>query len=348
MASSSDVRSTPVFVAPEQTGGRPGCDAGEAGEPRGGAAVPDHPTLRALLGALMSAGPAATSGGWRLADGCVQITQRVGFDPIRVRLQAADSVAAWREVLTISALALDVLAVVIDGFAGDGGEVRLVRCADILDAKGRRRLGEERQAQEAQVARELMHLGAFVLGSEEQPVFSVVPVGGDRPTSFVVSLDPQVRAAWADAPLRRVNWRLLQFDHRTNRGADVLAKKLGIYFSLAGSRTRPAVRSVRSVLKAVGAAGELAGGARGGRLADRFEEALLRLDERGLFAAGYRGGRVPGMEDGRMKGWVKRWLDTDLVIVPHDQGPSRPRGLPLANAALASSADLPQLSWGRA
>lgn len=282
-------------------------------EAQRGVAVPDHPILRALFGALMCAGPGAAAA-WRRAEGGAETVQRIGLEPIRVRLNAETEDAAWREVLAISPLALDVLTVLADRFQADGGEVRLVRCADILEDKGRRRWGEEGYAFEKQIGRELMRLGRITVGDGEHPVFSVTPVG-DRPTSFVVGLDLRIRELWSTAPVRRLSARVLTFDHRANRGADVLAKKLGIYFSLAGAGRRPMVRNVRALLKAVGALHEVSAGARGGRLADRFEEALLRLEESGLFAATYRGDRGPLLQE-RIKGWVKRWLEAELVVEP--------------------------------
>jgi hypothetical protein len=118
-----------------------------------------------------------------------------------------------------------------------------------------------------------------------------------------------------------VSPRLLQFDHRLNRGADVLAKKIGLYFSLAGAGSRPVVRSVGAVLKAVGAFAELRQG-RSGRLADRFEEAVLRLGERGVFAVGYKTAWPRSLLDERVKGWVRRWLEAELTAKTCDRGVS--------------------------
>ena len=158
-----------------------------------------------------------------------------------------------------------------------------------------------------------MRLGRVVIGHAEQPVFTVTPLG-EWPTSFVVSLDPVLAQTWSAAPTRRLDPRVLTFDHRLNRGADVLAKKLGLYLSLAGADSRSLVRSVRALLRAIGAMNEVASGARSGRLADRFEEAILRLEENGLFALAYRRGGAALQT--RMKGWVKTWLDAELVIEP--------------------------------
>jgi hypothetical protein len=292
---------TPDPVSPREQGAEDVAD---------GARFPDHPSLRAIMGALMCAGPGAAAAGWRSGEGCAELVVRVGLDPIRVRLHARDAETAWREVSAITPLALDVLAVVVDHLQETGGELALVRCADILEAKRCQRWGEERLGLEQQVGRELLRLGAMTLGDAEQPLFSVTPLGEDG-GRFVVALDPTVKALWDAAPQRRLNWRLLDFDHRPNRGADVLAMKMGFYFSMASTGSRPVVRSIRAVLKGVGALGEASGGARGGRLADRFEEAVLRLHERGLVTVTYRGGT--SILDERVKGWVARWLETAVV-----------------------------------
>lgn len=271
-------------------------------------ATPDHPTFRALLGALMCGGPGASAAGWRQAEGCAQLTVRLGLEPVRVRLHAADGAAAMREVQAISPLALDVLMVLVDRFQAEDSEVRLVRGAEILAAKGCRRWGDERHALEEQIGRELMRLGRMSVGDDDEPLLSVTPVGEGR-TGFVVSLRAGLRAAWDAAPTRRLSRTLLEFDHRVNRGADVLAKKLGFYLSLAGCGSRPVVRRVAKVLAAIG---EEPGGGRAGRVADRFEEAVLRLQERSLFVVAYRGGR----EEERIKGWIRHWLDAELIARP--------------------------------
>lgn len=286
-------------------------DDGAADAPEG-ALFPDHPSLRAVMSALMCAGPGAEAAGWRAGEDCAELVVRIGLEPIQVRLHAWSAEVAWREVSAVTPLALDVLAVLVDRLRRAGGEVVLISCADVLDAKGCQRSGEERHGLEQQIGREFLRLGAMTLGVAEQPLFSVMPIGEDG-GGFVVALDPAVRALWDAAPRRRLSWRLLDFDHRPNRGADVLAKKMGFYFSMAGAESRPVARSIRAVLKGVGALGEASCGGRGGRLADRFEEAMLRLHERGLVTVTYRGARDASVLDERVKGWVKRWLETTVV-----------------------------------
>jgi len=280
------------------------------------AALPAHPSLRALVGALMAAGPAAAAAGWRQGQDCARILQRIGLEPVHVRLHGQGADVAWRDVCAISPLALDVVTVVVGRFQATGGEVLMVRAADVLDAKGCRRWGGERQALERQVGRELLRLGRISFGVAEQPLFQVTALD-ETSTRFVVALEAGVRSEWAAAPLCPVSPQLLQFDHRLNRGADVLAKKVGLYFSLAGAGSRPVARSVGAVLKGVGVLAELRQG-RGGRLADRFEEAVLRLDERGVFAIGHNRAWQRSLLDERVKGWVSRWLAAELTVKPCD------------------------------
>jgi hypothetical protein len=287
----------------------------------GGLAAPDHPSVRALLRALMAAGPGALARGWRLGDRHAYTVERAGLEAVRVGLRAESAELAWREVTTVTPLAFDVLAVVLDRLSDGGREARLLRAAEILEAKGCRRWGVERCALEEQIGGELVRLGRFFLGTSHQPLFDVRPVG-ERRTSFLVTLDPELDEAWRAAPVRPLGGQIVQFDHRLNRGPDVLAKKLGLYFSLAGADGRPFIRSVRTILKGVGATPvPVCEARRRGRIADRFEEAVLRLQECGLFTIKYRGG--DRLQD-RVKGWVERWLDMELVVEPQPQTePSR-------------------------
>jgi hypothetical protein len=277
--------------------------------------VPDYLGLRGLVGALMCAGPGAAAAGWREGAGCAEVVQHVGLEWAHVRLHDRDGAAAWRDVCSVTPLALDVLAVLVDRLLAAEGEVVLLHAADVLAAKGCRRCGEERLALLQQVADEIGRLGRMSVGAAEAPLFTVVPVLGDG-FRFVVALDPADKARWMASPLRRLNWRIVALDHRRNRGADLLAKKLGVYFTLAGDGVRPTTRSVRAVLKGVGAQAELSHGRRGGRLADRFEEAVLRLHESGLFIVAYRGADAFSQPDNRTKGWLERWLVTELVVQP--------------------------------
>jgi hypothetical protein len=287
----------------------------------------EHPILKALIGALLCAGPGAVDAGWRAVPGGAEIVQWQGLQRFRVRLLATPEEDALADLASTSPLVLDVLMVVVDRLMADWRSSRLVRCAEILEAKGRRRYGEEREVSTAQIRRELLRLGRLVVNDGERPVFSV-SVSNDSRASFVVMLDPAVKAAWTAARPRLIDRRLLAFDHRVNRSADVLAKKLGLYVAMSGDGSAPLTRPVAGLLAAMGLAHELAGG-RAGRVADRLEEALLRLQERGIVRASYRGGRELFGEDARLKGWVKRWLQAELVFRAVI-APPRPAALKLA------------------
>jgi hypothetical protein len=268
---------------------------------------------RAIVAALMCAGPGAASVGWRAEDGCAERVARIGLEQVRVRLHCWNAELAWREVTGITPLALSTLVVLVDRLQRTDRKGVVLSPGEVLAARGCRRWGGERQALERQIGHELLRLGVMTLNDSRQPLFSVAPIGdeGDR---FFVALDPAVRALWAASPQRRLDWRLLNFDHRHNRGVEILALKMGLYFGLAGAGLRPVTRSVRAVLKGVGALDDGGCGGRGGRLADHFEEAALRLQERDLLALTYRGAGESSVLDERTKGWVSRWLDSVVIV----------------------------------
>jgi hypothetical protein len=276
--------------------------------------APDHPFIRAALGALMCAGPAAAAAGWRLGERGPAFTCRLGLSSVEIGCRTPFQEHAWTEVLDISPLALDLFMLVVDMLTSDGRSRRLVRLRDVLSAKDCRRFGQERLGLEAQLRRELLRLAALRCGGADAPLFSVSPAN-ETATSFVVAVHPHVRSAWRDAPVRRLSRRLVRLDHRANRGADVLAKKVGLYLSFAGSGTGPVVRTVGAILKATGLPPSLVAETRAGRVADRFGEALLRLEEAGLFTAAYRGGGAE-IEASRVKGWIRRWLAAELLVMP--------------------------------
>jgi hypothetical protein len=273
--------------------------------------MPDHPMVRALFRAVMAAGPAAEANGWREGIGGLSSVQRIGLGTLRVVLPTKSIEEGWSQVRGLSPLALDALILVLLRATAESGDTHLLRATDVLEAKGRRRYGAERADMDAQVCRDLATIGHLRFGWFGPPVVQVRRLG-DAASGVLVRFEPALQEAWRRAPKRFVDAQVLRFDHRQNRGADALAKRLALEFSLSAAAA-PVARSVRSTLKAVGALEE-ATGPRGGRLADRFEEAVLRLQENNLFRVSYRGGGSVAGEAQRVKGWVKRWLDTELLI----------------------------------
>jgi DNA-binding transcriptional regulator YiaG len=126
---------------------------------------------------------------------------------------------------------------------------------------------------------------------------------------------------------------LLGFGHCRNRGIDVLAKKIGFNMSVLWGALRARHRFDRRIDHLLEDVGEIPAPAErdchwAGRLRDRFEEAMLRLQENGVFAeVAWTGGRGPGDLD-RNKGWVDRWLASAVQIrrpgyrPPETAGPS--------------------------
>ncbi|WP_395670245.1 hypothetical protein [Phenylobacterium sp.] len=278
--------------------------------------APDHIGYRALLGAAMRAGPDCRDLGWGETGGALRLLHREGLKQMPLRLaRGADPRAGWGLVDAITPLALDVLTVLIDRLQARNVEAVLIGASEILSAKRRHYCGGELLAVQAQVGREILALGQLELGDSGPPALRVTELPGSE--RFVVALDPDLRAAWREAASHRIDGRILAFDNRANRGADLLAKKIGLYFSAAGASVRPVRRPVRSILHAIGGDAQLKG--RAGRLADRFEEALLRLSERRVFAIRRCGADAPPLED-RNKGWIKAWLKTEVVVAPLGPG----------------------------
>lgn len=155
-----------------------------------------------------------------------------------------------------------------------------------------------------------------------------------------------VDAAWAVRPGNWSEWwlnsrgtvwtssipeRLLALDHRRNRGIELLAKKIGLHMLLLWGAVRSRYLFERRIDHLLEDIGELVAPAArdchwAGRLRDRFDEALLRLQECGLFAeVSWPGGRGPGDLD-RSKGWVDHWLSSAVQIL-------RPRPATTAKAS---------------
>ena len=127
-------------------------------------------------------------------------------------------------------------------------------------------------------------------------------------------LNAQAKVWLGPAPLA-----LLRFDHRSNRRADVLAKKIGMNTIVLWGVARPLKFLERRIDHLLQDIGELPvpdqrGPHWAGRTRDRFDEALLKLQLTGTVAAiEWPDGPAPGRVD-RAKGWVARWLSSKMTI----------------------------------
>ncbi len=112
---------------------------------------------------------------------------------------------------------------------------------------------------------------------------------------------------------------LVRFDHRSNRAADVIAKKIGLNTTMLWGAFRSRRRMERRIDHLLEDIGELPdyegrGHHWAGRTRDRFEEAMLRLVECGVLGrVDWVAGGGPGDAD-RSKGWVARWLASKVRI----------------------------------
>lgn len=129
--------------------------------------------------------------------------------------------------------------------------------------------------------------------------------------------------AQAKVWLGEVPQNLMEFDHRANRGASNLAKKIGISTTvlLEALKSRGYVeRRVDHLLEAIGELPimEARDSHWAGRTRDRFDEALMRLQEAGVFGkVTWLSAVGPGDLD-RNKGWVEQWLGSKIRIYRKD------------------------------
>ncbi len=112
---------------------------------------------------------------------------------------------------------------------------------------------------------------------------------------------------------------LLELDHRENRPAEVMAKKIGQRIALANEALYyrgPICLRIDYLLEHIGELPTQGERAKhwAGRTRDRFDEAMLLLQEARLFSSvRWPLGYGPGDSD-RSRGWVNRWLEARVEI----------------------------------
>jgi hypothetical protein len=321
--------------------------------------IPNNPLIVAAVQALCAGGQGARAieGGWRQSrSGEPQFEFWSGSGGrIRVRVDAADGEAGWREVGAFSALTLDTAVALLTGLAAD--PFRQATCAPrreavwlgapaVLGAKGYRRFGAERgqfaNAVDAEIARlltlrfDIINYPAFDPASrtwrrsgvsradlallelaEEHIPADPNDCGRGQPLRLGGWAEHWLNAAgpmWA-SPLPQA---LVALDHRDNRGADLLAKKVGVLLALNWGAARSAPRMEMELRVLLRRVGELRRpGAEGahyaGRLADRLEEALLRLAEGGILRSRLRAD-VAAAQRAAGRRWFDEWLGSGIVF----------------------------------
>lgn len=262
-------------------------------------------------------------------------------------------------------VALAVLAQLCEPSVGNKPQYPLLESvritADaILHYKGIQRWGRERWLLHEQIFAEMERLRCLHFDVEHFPVWNPAtrkwdPRGaswqGDRLFDIVkvemaqesLSSDrPQIDVSWLVRAGQWAYWWLnaqgrvwigrmarvlLELDHRYNRGAVVLAKKVGQRMVLLGEALHLDEPMERRVVRILEDVGELPAPEQrtrhwAGRTRERFDTGLPLLRDVGIFSAlAWPDGYGPGDAD-RSKGWVDGWLTARVHMTLSDKPPA--------------------------
>lgn len=298
-----------------------------------------------------------SEGGWRRArDGAPYFEFWSGSGGrIRVTLDCRSHEHAWNEVAAFSTLTLDVATSVLAALASDA--FRAAACAPrresiwigapaVLHAKGYGRFGEERRQFADNVDAEIMRLLRLRFEIVNYPAYDPSSRSWNRAgisrrgvalfERAGESAPPDMYDCGRSLPLRFGAWSenwlnaagpmwtspfpqsILRLDHRDNRGADALAKRIATLLLLNWGAARSANEMRMELRVLLRRLGELRRPSADplqqvGRLADRVEEALMRLGERGILRAHMHTETAAALRAvGRR--WFERWLESDVVF----------------------------------
>lgn len=273
---------------------------------------------------------------------------------IRVSLAINDPEQAWRVIDGFSALSLDVCASLLCGMVAS--PFRASSCAPrresirlgpaaVVQAKAYKRYGAERTDFARIIGGEIEQLLQLRFAVQNYPAFSPASRSWNRAgisrsdiALFELDSDPVLAdpgecslgiplrlGAWTDhwlnaggpmwiSPLPEM---ILALDHRDNRGADVLAKKVALLFALkwgADRQSKVIKTDVRTLLRRIGELRRPSADTlqHSGRFADRFEEALFRLADRGLMEISVLG-ESAAMLRSQGRRWFDAWLESGVV-----------------------------------
>ena len=286
--------------------------------------LPNNPLIVAAVQAICAGGDQAelNEGGWRRDKHGAPVFEFWNGSGGRIKVSvAAAPQEAWSDVEGFSALTLDCAVTVLACLASPPFRAATAapRCGHvwlgapaILVAKAYRRFGAERAAFADVITRELVRLMRLRFEIVSYPAYDPTArkwngagVSRSNLTLFELAPDagsPDFNDCSRGKPLRFGGWAqhwlnaggamwvgplpaaALQLDHRNNRGADALAKKIAILLALNWGATRKRCEQsldVRTLLRRVGELRRPGATTsnHAGRIADRLEEALLRLTE---------------------------------------------------------------------
>lgn len=324
----------------------------------GALSAPNNPLIVAAVQAICAGGAATELNefGWRRDRSGRPVFEFWSGSGGRIRVSVSGSdEEAWADVEAFSTLTLDCAMGVLCCLASDA--FRAVTSAPrrepvwlglpaLLAVKGYRRFGVEREAFADALELELHRVMRLR--------FEIIAYPGFDPTIkkwnaegvsragvalFEIAPDAEQRDPYdchRSLPLRFGEWAehwlhaggvqwvsplaqaILHLDHRNNRGADALAKRVAILLSLnwgAARRSREIRVEVRTLLRRIG---ELrrpgaAAAAHAGRIADRLEEALLRLAESGILPNQLHSEEALVLR-AKHRHWFETWCAASIVF----------------------------------
>jgi hypothetical protein len=265
----------------------------------------------------------------------------------------------WELIESLETLIADTLASILAHVCEPSGNAHSmypacqstrVTAATVLAHKQFRRWGDERRTLMRRIAQDVETLSMLRVDLHRYPAQDPqtgrwnnrgISIQGDRllDIQFISSVPeasqfPAENRAWLvrvgqwgqlwlnlqtrvwTSPLQR---QLLMLDHRTNRGASVLAKKIGLSITMlwGAARRRSVIeRRIGSLLESIGELprDEHRTGHWAGRMCDRFDDALLILQKADVF------GQIEWPDEfrpgsfHRTKGWVDPWLSSKIRI----------------------------------
>lgn len=311
---------------------------------------PNNPLVVAAVQAICAGGANAdlNEAGWRRDKSGAPTFEFWSGSGGRIKVSVEGSPeSGWGDVSSFTTLTLDCAVAVLACLASEPfraatsaprSEAVWIGPPALLAVKGYKRFGAEREAFAEAVDAELVKLMRLRFDIICYPAFDPVARRWDRDgvSRSNVSLFEEAPDACArdsydcrrGRPLRFGGWAqhwlnaggamwvspmpqaILQLDHRNNRGADALAKKVAVLLSLnwgAARRNRELRVEVRTLLRRIGELRRPGATpiSHAGRLADRLEEALLRLSEARILP-----NRLLAEEALVMRAQNRRWFET--------------------------------------
>ena len=321
-------------------------------------AVPNNPLVVAAVQAICAGGPHAelNESGWRRDKNGRPVFEFWSGSGGRIKVSVCGAnEAAWADIAALSPLTLDCAIGVLTCLASDTfraataaprREAVWLGAPALLSAKGYKRFGAEREAFADAIDVELQRLmrlrfelvayagydpvvrkwNSAGISRSQLSLFELASAASPR-DDFDCSRSMPLRfGEWAEHWLHAggAMWvspfpqAILQLDHRNNRGADALAKKVAVLLSLnwGASRKNAELRvDARTLLRRIG---ELrrpgaASAPHVGRLADRLEEALLRLAETDLLPNTLQSEEALVLR-ATNKRWYEAWCEAPIVF----------------------------------